>query len=62
MECIFDCRGAAVDAIRQRAFLIIALAFADIENTENWEWFFRMLLCAGVLALLLADGKVSGNV
>ena len=34
-ECTFDCRGAAVNAIRQRAFLIIALAFADIENTEN---------------------------
>ena len=41
---------------------IIALAFADIENTENWEWFFRMLLRAGVLARLLSDGKVSGNV
>ena len=40
---------------------IIALAFADIENTENWEWFFRNLLRAGGMAKLLTQGKVSGE-
>ena len=40
---------------------ILALAFADTENTENWEWFFRNLLRAGGVAPLLNDGKVSGK-
>ena len=40
---------------------IIALAFADIEDTENWEWFFRNLLRTGGMAKFLTQGKVSGE-
>ena len=37
------------------------LAFADIEDTENWEWFFRNLLRTGGMAKFLTQGKVSGE-